>query len=501
MLCKRKYSKLCLILALLLCASTVISCGDSENETDTVVTTATASESTDAGDARVSIDDELPDKDFGGETLTILAYYAGKTPDVPLFAPEEASGDVVDDAIYERNVRIEDRFNCVIEEFDPGLADWSEHTNFIKTSVMAGEDEYDITYNHIIGGPNISLDGVFMNLYDLEYLDFTKPWWSQQMIDEMTLRNQIYLVGDVIGLDALQSAKVLYCNKEKFSDYNLDLPYQDVIDMTWTMDNFISLVKDVYEDVNGNTERDNEDFYGYISHASQNGWLVSCDVPVLEKDPEETLVIAVNGEKVASLVEKVYKLYYESEGSLIISGSDPVSGLSETDWQAELFAEGHGLMAFSLIRHASTTFRQSNVEYGIVPFPLWDENQESYRTFTGGNLIGIPVTVSDTEMVSILFEALVAESYKTVVPAYFETALKEKFTFDSESGQMLDIINNCLTISFAYAYDNWKGFGHMMGAIMAGSNPSPDYASFYASRISSAEERLKLITDFYEANE
>ena len=66
---------------------------------------------------------------------------------------------------------------------------------------------------------------------------------------------------------------------------------------------------------------------------------------------------------------------------------------------------------------------------------------------------------------------------------------------------MLDIINNCLTISFAYAYDNWKGFGHMMGAIMAGSNPSPDYASFYASRISSAEERLKLITDFYEANE
>ena len=205
MLCKRKYSKMCLILALLLSASTILSCGDSENDADPVVTTATSSESTDAGDARVSIDDELPEKDFEGETLTILAYYAGKTPDVPLFAPEEASGDVVDDAIYERNVRIEDRFNCVIEEFDPGLADWSEHTNFIKTSVMAGEDEYDITYNHIIGGPNISLDGVFMNLYDLEYLDFSKPWWSQQMIDEMTLRNQIYLVGEVIGLDDLQT--------------------------------------------------------------------------------------------------------------------------------------------------------------------------------------------------------------------------------------------------------------------------------------------------------
>ena len=80
MLCKRKYSKMCLILALLLSASTILSCGDSENDADPIVTTATSSESTDAGDARVSIDDELPDKDFGGETLTIFSLLRRKNP-------------------------------------------------------------------------------------------------------------------------------------------------------------------------------------------------------------------------------------------------------------------------------------------------------------------------------------------------------------------------------------------------------------------------------------
>ena len=82
----------------------------------------------------------------------------------------------------------------------------------------------------------------------------------------------------------------------------------------------------------------------------------------------------------------------------------------------------------------------------------------------------------------------------------FGTALKEKFTYDSESGQMLDIINDTLTVSFAYVYDNWQGFGHMLGAIFSGNSPKKDYASFYASRVKSAEKRRDLIVDFFEAN-
>lgn len=185
--------------------------------------------------------------------------------------------------------------------------------------------EFDITMNHTLGGPNISLDGCFMNLYDLDHLNFSKPWWSEQMINELTLEGQLYLVGDVIGLDALKSAYVLYLNKQKFDDYDMELPYQDVIDGKWTLDSLISMTKDVYEDLNGDAARDAGDFYGYVSIASNDGWLVACDVPVLEKDTAETLKIVVNGEKVASLVEKLYNFYFETKGSFIISGNDPVT--------------------------------------------------------------------------------------------------------------------------------------------------------------------------------
>ncbi len=495
---RSKFRLPALLLALLLSAQT-IACGGGGETKDTSndsseVTTA------DPADERLAIDDGLPQKDFEEYEFRILPAYFGKVPVTLLYAPEESTGDVVDDAIFNRNKRVEERFNITITEIESPYSNYNEHGNYIKTSVMSDEDAFDLTLNHIIGGPNLSLDSVFYNLYDLEYLDFSKPWWSDQMIDEMTVRGQAYLVGDVIGLGALKSAKVLFINKGKFEDYKLELPYQTVLDGKWTMDGLMTMTKDVYDDLNGNSERDVDDFYGYSSHASQNGWLVSCDIPVLEKDDDETLKIVVNGDKVASLVEKVYKLYYEQEGSLIVRGNDPVTGDAQTDWQAKLFANGHSLIGFSTLGMASTTMRESNVEYGIIPFPKWDENQKDYRTFCGGVLIGIPGNIKDSERTSIILEALAAESYKTVVPAYFDTALKEKFTFDAESGQMLDIINGSLAVSFAYAYDNWQGFGHMMGAILANDNPSSDYASFYASRITSAETRLQKIIDFFEKN-
>ena len=492
-----------LISSLLLTAilASAVSCGSEGKTNDTSAADDSSSAPEETTDARLALDDGLPDTDLGGYEFRILANYSGKTPAALTYAPDEQTGDIVVDTTFKRNRKIEERFNCKITESETGEADWNAHTTKIKNTILSNEDVWDITMNHTLGGPNISLENCFMDLYTLKYLDFTKPWWSEQMINEMTVLGQVYQIGDVIGLGALKSAKVLYLNKQKFVEYNLELPYQDVFDGKWTFDKMISLTKDVYTDLNGNSERDADDFYGYVSHASQNGWLVSCDVPVLGKTADGTLEIIVNGEKVASLVEKLYKYYYETPGSFIINGNDPATGDHQTVWQKKLFANGHALLGFSNVDAAATDYRESDVEYGIIPFPKWDEKQENYRVFCGGDLIGVPVTVQEPDKTGLILEALTVETYKSVVPAYFGTALKEKFSYDSETGKCLDIINDNLVISFAYAYDNWQGFGHMLGAIFASSKPSADYASFYAGRIKSAEARLQKINDFFLENE
>ncbi len=490
-------SRISLILALILSTSALFACGGDTPSGDTTAPGDTTPAVTDPENERLGIDDGLPAKDFGGYEFRIM--HQGSASPTDAYVPEATNGDIVNDAIFERNQAIEERFNVDITVIPNGLA-YQEHMQKIQQHILANDDAFDVSLNHIVAGPNYVLEGLFLNMYDLPYVDFSKPWWGDQMVDEMTVLGQLYLALDVIGMGGLTSAKVHFLNLQKFDEYKLELPYQQVLDGTWTFDKLIALTKDVYADLNGNSKSDTEDFFGYVSHASQNGFFTSFEAPVLLKDEDETLVLGVQSDKMAAIIEKMYSWYYESVGSCIVNGQDPVSGLDQVAWQAQLFADGHALVAFSKLGSASSTFRESNVEYGIIPFPKWDENQEAYRTFCGSNLLGVPVTCSDLERTSIILEAMVAENYKTVMPTYFETALKEKFSFDSETGQMLDIINDSLTISFAYAYDNWKGFGHMCSTLFGGSNPSGDFASFYATRLPSAEERLKLIVDFYEAN-
>ena len=54
-------------------------------------------------------------------------------------------------------------------------------------------------------------------------------------------------------------------------------------------------------------------------------------------------------------------------------------------------------------------------------------------------------------------EALAASNYKSVLPAYFETALKMKYSRDEDSARMFDLIHSVMTLDFGYIYNNAIG--------------------------------------------
>ena len=483
-----------LLLSLVFISAVVIGCSDTGGKPSDVTTTAdttVAETEIDPIDARKSISDDLPSEDFDGYNFRI--FYFDKFGEVNY--PEELVGDVINDAFYERNLTVEERFNIKITGVNSGFTAWDAHTNAEKRIVMADEDAFDVTSSHCIGGPNNSIEGLYVNLYDVPNLDFSKPWWQDATIDELTLNGKMFVASNDFTIEGLTSSKVIYFNKAKLVDYDIAEPYANVFAGTWTLDTLISLTKDIYEDLNGNSERDTGDFYGYSSQAMQNGFLVSCDISVLNKTgDDELMTLNVNSDKMLTLVEKLYDWYFDSTGALIATKNDPETGEAPWVWYSKIFAGGNSMFAFGTLSLASSTLRASDVEYGILPFPKWDEAQDDYRTFASGNLMAIPVTVRDLERTGIIYEAMSAEGYKQVVPAYYDTALKEKFTFDDDSGKVLDIINASRAVSFAYVYDNWQGFGHIFSSIFS-EPPKRDYSSFYAQRENQATARMNTIIE------
>jgi hypothetical protein len=81
-------------------------------------------------------------------------------------------------------------------------------------------------------------------------------------------------------------------------------------------------------------------------------------------------------------------------------------------------------------------------DFGIIPQPKYDEAQAEYITFVNpaGSGLTIPVTVGDIERCGVVLEAMASESYRHLTPAYYNTALQQKYTRDNESAEMLDLL-------------------------------------------------------------
>ena len=147
--------KLSILLSLLMLSSVATACaGDGE----AVVTTAadTAAEVTETAPVETEpsyLPDDLPeDLDFGGEVVHIF----GWERDVPEFTVEKETGDVVSDAIFARNRKVEERLNVDLTyTLAPGNSTYkSDWVKAVKQSTMAGDGD---AFQNLFLHKNISL--------------------------------------------------------------------------------------------------------------------------------------------------------------------------------------------------------------------------------------------------------------------------------------------------------------------------------------------------------
>ena len=102
----------------------------------------------------------------------------------------------------------------------------------------------------------------------------------------------------------------------------------------------------------------------------------------------------------------------------------------------------------------------------------------------------IPKSASDLERTGAIIEALSAEGYYTLKPAYYETVLKGKSVRDDESSEMLDIIFANRVYDLEYMYD-WGGI------VAPLYNSDGNVASLIASKYDAAVEAMnKTIEDY-----
>ncbi len=434
---------------------------DTAPAVDTAADTETEAE-TDALEARKLVDDGLGDKDFGGKEYRML--YQLRYADFQY--AEELTGDVMNDAVYARNMTVEDRLNVKLVHNTGEEEALAQH---IKNSALSGNDEYDLYLGHTMYTGQYAVQGIFRNWYDTS-VDFTKPWFPQTAIQNLTLNGKMFLTASDICLSLSSNAYCYYFNKELAEVNGLEDMYDVVNRGDWTLDHLMTNVASIYQDVNGDGTATEEDLYGFCGEKTNSvvAYLYSFKIPTAEIDDTGKLSIVLGtDERGVDAMDRLRTLLYKTVGSY------PKSADYRT-----MFSGQHALFVTGVLDESVGVYRDScDFDYGIIPYPKYDAAQDGYYTVAGGSVSSsaIPITVSDLDLISSCFTALSAENWKTVIPAYYDVTLKYKGARDEASIAMIDTILAGRNLDFAFMYDAFKGYMYKMKDFVQGNVALPTY--------------------------
>ncbi|MHB1153784.1 MAG: hypothetical protein ACYCWE_08885 [Eubacteriales bacterium] len=426
--------------------------------------------------------DTLPQSNFEGQTYVI----AGMVDYYKLTDYTELNGEPVNDAVFTQYANTEEKLNVKIEK--------ANLTNSqITASIQADENAFaTIVFQLVDFAKLFVLPGYVVNLYDIEGLDLTQPWWNQSVVNELTIYDKLFMAfGDYIPDHGITYTHNFYFNKNLAESYNMPDFYGLVRSGQWTFDNMAEVIKTIYTDLNGNSERDFEDLYGLGQSVAVSGvYKVAFDYPPMARDENNLPYLNLNTEKFADIVSRVKTFCYENPS--VLTGAH-----ADENKIRDMFINSQLLLYSGFLCNAPE-LRDMKDDFGILPFPKWDEAQTNYYTTVRGDnyFMGIPISVpkEDYDFVGLTTEVIAYYGYTLVHPATYETTLKAKLTRDDDSIEMIDLLSSGIYIDYEFAHSDDKGFMFVLWRVLEGKK---DWASYYAGKEKTALKYYDGILEMY----
>ena len=366
----------------------------------------------------------------------------------------ELNNEIINDAVFNRNKKIEQQFNCeIIAEKLPDVQ------SVARERMDAQLDDFDVYMPYMHSVAPLAAQGYFHDLNSLEYLNLDQDYWDQKLGESLSIDGKLYFsTGDISMLDN-ECTMVMFFNKTLIKDNNLDDPYQLVKDHKWTLDKVYTMSKDFTKD-NGDGVYDEKDTYGlHIAFNAPHSFFFSGGGRITSPNASGGFDLVMKNNKNVAYINHINEITNDPN---ILTNNTPNCNTFEAI--CKIFTEGRVIFTtFALVDMFQ--FRDSaTLNFGILPYPLADEEQKEYSCLVSTGLVPvvcIPTINKNLDNTSIIVDALARESVNTVTKAYYETLLKKRTLQDNDSQDMLDIIFKSRAYDIGYVF-NWGGIGDLI---------------------------------------
>ena len=433
-----------LLLALLMLCTLLAACGKNNTPTDKPGDKDKPGDNTPTDNTPAS---EIVIKDFGGADYTVLT---NSYTDYEFNG--SLAGDSVQYAVAERNYKVQNEFGVNLNIVSK-KGGWGERKDFTATvrgeKLSGGTDNYDLIATHSVYLGWMGIEGLGKDLSSYpDYINFSKPWWSQNIYDELNLKGHLFMMVGDITYTLYEYINVMFVNETQFENYfadegGVDMLYDLVDAGEWTWEKLWE-----YAGAFG-TGAAGDGKYGIATNT--HAWratFVSQDAHLFFRDADGKLYLNNSlARKENNIIEDMVEHYSQDNLDFVVD----FNGTHASAYNPEFLA-GNILFYPQTLDEAKNLFSKATEDYGIVPLPKYDVQQEIYLTQCRDTVTAVMImcTTKDEEKTAIVTEGMAYYGHDIIVPAYYENSLVNRYT--DKYVNILDTIRAGLTYQPGDAY-------------------------------------------------
>ncbi len=484
--------------AILLLAVMFIPCLAACGENTPAVTTPAVTDPSDSSELITDPSETAyPFSDATYDGAAFRIHVSGNMTNMNDFKVTEDADDVINSSRFRWLTTVSEKYDISIEheaELAFGSAGGSGNGfQQLKKSFTAADYNYQAAMTGTYDVAQAALQGYLSDLNGIEGLDLTNEWWDQKANQDMTIHGKMYYTTGDISLTDNQVTHCILFNKELAK--SIEDPYQLVFDNKWTFEKLAEMALQVSEDVNGDDKMDRYDKYGLLTwNDSMLQILASAQQRICTVNDESEITLTVYNDTIASLFDDYNELVFTQKNVINYQ-----NGYSQNDWdplRLAMFDEGRAMFYMTLFTTVPK-HRDSDVDFGILPFPKYDSSQSDYGHQVSafhGQFLCVPAFIEDEKFVADILEYLAATGKDIMTPAYYEKTLVGTHFRDEESGEMLDIIFASRVYDIGIYY-NIGGYKDMVANLI--KTPNPSFSRMYNAYKNKAEKELTSLNSDY----
>ncbi|MBQ9117320.1 MAG: hypothetical protein IJY04_09875, partial [Clostridia bacterium] len=408
------------------------------------------------------------------------------------FEDEELAAGTIERAIYERNSRVGAAFNVTFsEEYEP---DVNSTTQVIDTMIASQDDSYDIICLPARYMLDVASRNYLYSFDELYNVNIYGDAWIQWVNEIIEINGVNFFAFSDAMLSLYDFTHMMLFNTEVLERYQLTSPYSYVNDGDWTFDIMYTMMRKVSDDLNGDGVYTTDDMYGYVCPAYSvlaNYW-VAAGSKTVDKIPKGYFVFNLQTDvHFASVWAEIFRMF--SGTNVWYAGSPDENRYYDND---KTFQTNHALFADHTF-YSVSQLREMESDFGIVPYPKWDEAQENYcsRVEAGTKTWGV-MYIQDPELTGTIIEALSLDAHEYLRYTYYDVTLQLKLTRDDESIEMLDLIRDTMTYDPGDTLFCDQVRNGIFGSIF--KNGKSDLSSLLASKSESVQAQINEINNYFK---